>query len=69
MNINWQEGFKISFKIENDQGILSANKEGLLSLANQLYELAQADNGSHIHYDIKNSLENDSSELIIEKQS
>ena len=68
MNINWQDGFTISFKIENNQGILSANKEGLLSLANQLYELAQADIGSHIHYDINNSLENDSSELIIEKQ-
>ena len=67
MNINWQNGFKITFTIENKQGKLSANKAGLISLANQLLDLAQENNGCHIHYDINNSLEDNSSELIIEK--
>lgn len=67
MNINWQKGFKITFTIENKHGKLSANKEGLISLAHQLLDLAQENNGCHIHYDKNNSLENNSSELIIEK--
>lgn len=67
MNINWHKGFKVAFTIEDKQGKLSANKEGLISLAHQLLDLAQEKNGCHIHYDINNSLEDNSAELIIEK--
>lgn len=47
--------------------VISANKEGLLSLAGQLADLANEKTGCHIHYDAYNSLEDGSSELIIEK--
>ncbi|MGX8704644.1 MAG: Imm32 family immunity protein [bacterium] len=46
---------------------MSANREGLLSLANQLSALAEEAPGSHIHFDQYNSLEDGSVELIIEK--
>ena len=52
---------------ENDTAIISANKEGLLSLSNHLKSLAEEPFGSHIHLDAYNSLENDSAELILEK--
>ncbi len=68
MNIEWEDGFEIQVKIEQDQVVISANKEGLLSLANQLKALAQTTDGSHIHYDSYNSLEEGSTELIIEKK-
>ena len=45
--------------------IISANKEGLLSLAKQLTTLAEAVPGNHIHYDEYNSLEEGSAEMII----
>ena len=68
MEIKWQDGFIINVSVENEnQVVISANKEGLLSLATQLKDLADEDTGSHIHYDEYNSLEEGSSELIIEK--
>ncbi|MEE0871959.1 MAG: hypothetical protein UIH27_00625 [Ruminococcus sp.] len=67
MDIEWKDGFEIKVKIENGATIISANREGLLSLAAQLSALANAENGDHIHYDEYNSLENGSTELIIER--
>ena len=68
MEIRWTDGFEIRVKTENDVTIISANREGLLSLARQLNDLADEEKGSHIHYDEYNSLENGSAELIIEKE-
>ena len=68
MEIKWIDGSTIQVKIEEGTTIISANKEGLLSLADQLSTLAQDTSGSHIHYDEYNSLEDGSSQLIIEKQ-
>jgi len=68
MEIKWIDGSTIQVKIEEGTTIISANKEGLLSLADQLSTLAQDTSGSHIHYDEYNSLEEGSAELIIEKQ-
>lgn len=66
---NWENGFEI--EIKNIEGVIkiTANKEGLRSLANHLLNLAQDDIpiGFHLHFDESNSLEEGSSELIIEK--
>ena len=68
MNINWIDGFEIRVDHDNDEVVISANKEGLLSLAGQLAALAEGEPGDHIHYDEHNSLEKGSAELIIERK-
>ncbi len=67
MKIKWEEGFKIGVSVEGNTVTISANREGLLSLANHLVALVQEDPGSHIHLDEHNSLEDSSAELIIER--
>ena len=67
MNIEWKDGFEIRVSLIQNQVVISANREGLLSLQQQLAALAEAPSGSHIHYDEHNSLEEKSLELIIEK--
>lgn len=67
MTINWVDGFEIRVSVEHNEAVISANKEGLLSLAQQLTALAEETAGSHIHYDDYNSLEERSAELTIEK--
>ena len=67
MKMDWMDGFKISVKIGNKEVAISANREGLLSLASQLQKLASGVPGDHIHYDQYNSLEEGSMELIIER--
>lgn len=66
---DWEDGFKIKVESSNDIINIIANKEGLISLAKQLLTLAQDEvpKGYHIHLDEFNSLEDESSELIIEK--
>ena len=66
MILNWIDGFEISVRIENGATVISANREGLLSLANHLKSLAEEPLGTHIHLDAYNSLEEGSSELIFE---
>jgi len=65
MDITWEDGFSIKVKVDSGTVIISANKEGLLSLAKQLTTLADALPGNHIHYDEDNSLEEGSAEMII----
>lgn len=67
MKVEWIEGFKIKTSVENNEIVISANKEGMLSLAKQLMMLAKGDLGDHIHYNEHNSLEEGSTEMIIEK--
>ena len=67
MELNWTDGFEIKVRIENGAAVISANREGLLSLADHLRSLAEEPPGSHIHLDACNSLEEGSSELILEK--
>ena len=68
MDMEWVDGFTIRVRSDSDGTVVvSANREGLLSLARQLTALADADAGSHIHYDEYNSLEEGSSQMIIEK--
>lgn len=67
MEMIWEDGFTIKVRGEEKEVVISANREGLLSLANQLRALANESVGSHIHYDEYNSLEEGSSELLIER--
>ena len=69
MIIEWIDGFQIKAAVEDDEIIISANKEGMLSLAKQLRALADAVPGDHIHYDEYNSLEKGSAEMVIVKVS
>ena len=62
MTINWVDGFEIRVSVEHGEAVISANKEGLLSLAQQLTALAEETAGSHIHYDEYNALEEESAE-------
>ena len=66
MKIKWIDGFSIRVSIVNGAAVISANKEGLLSLADQLTALAEEPTGRHIHYDEHNALEEGSAEMIIE---
>ena len=68
MDTEWMEGFKVSVNTFTDHEVtISANKEGLLSLACQLKALAEGMPRDHIHYDENNSLEKGSLDLVIEK--
>ena len=67
MEIKWLDDYRIRITVDNHSTTISANREGLLSLAEQLTALAGESRGSHIHYDENNSLEEGSDELIIER--
>lgn len=67
MNIEWEDGFMVHVTVESGTVVISANREGLLSLAQQLTALADEWPGSHIHYDVYNSLEEGSVEMVIQK--
>ena len=70
MKYTWESGFEIETKVINGEIIISSNAAGLISLAKQLLTLAQnsVPTGSHFHYDVNNSLEEGSVELVIEKK-
>lgn len=65
----WDDDFNIETSIEGNRINIRANEAGLRSLAKHLLTLAQSciPVGHHMHYDDLNSLEDGSSELIIEK--
>ena len=67
MRIEWEPNFSIRVGVRGGKATLSANREGLLSLARILADLAKEPPGSHIHLDAYNSLEDGSAELIVEK--
>jgi len=68
MKIEWVGDFRIEVGLDIDNAVvISANRDGLLSLARQLTTLADESVGSHIHYDEYNSHEDGSIEMIIAK--
>ncbi len=67
MEMKWHDDFCISVKTENGTTQISANREGLLSLADFLTTLADEQPGCHFHLDVWNALEDGSDELIVEK--
>lgn len=70
MDVEWENGFTIKVSVDNGGGVvIAANRQGLLSLAGQLTALADAEVGSHIHYDEHNSLEDGSAPMIVERIS
>lgn len=69
MTFKWIDGFEIAARIDGDEIVISANREGLLSLAEQLRTLAEEEDGCHFHLDQYNSLEEGSVDLVVEKTS
>ena len=69
MNVDWVDGSEIHVRIDRGTAVISANREGLLSLAGQFAALAEGVPGNHIHYDEYSSLEEGSVELIVERIS
>ena len=67
MITRWEDGFEISASVCEGEVTISANREGLLSLARQLRALAEGVPGDHIHYDVYNSLEEGSAEMTVER--
>jgi len=67
MRIWWEDGFEIRATVRDGEVTISANREGMVSLANILLDLAEERPGAHVHLDEYNSLENGSCELIIER--
>ena len=65
MRVRWEDGFEIRTAIDGDEVVLSANREGMLSLANIFRDLAEESPGAHIHLGECNSLEDGSCELVI----
>ncbi len=66
---HWESGFEIKVIESDNQLTIVANKAGLISLATQLFTLAQDDVpiNTHLHLDEYNSLESGSRELVIQK--
>ena len=67
MLIRWEDGFEISTSAQEGEVTISANREGLVSLARILMDLADESLGTHVHLDEGNSLEDGSVGLIIER--
>lgn len=67
----WEDGFILQSEITKDGKIrIMGNQSGLISLAQHLLTIAQSSvpKGYHLHYDTCNSLEEGSTEFIIEKR-
>ena len=67
MELKWEEGAEIRVRTGEGCVVISASRAGLLSLAEQFRALADEKAGAHIHYDVWNSLEDGSEELVVEK--
>ena len=67
MDIKWEEDVSIGVRAVHGEVLLSANRDGLISLAGILLTLAEENPGAHVHLDEHNSLEEGSCELILER--
>ena len=67
MTIEWTDGFTVSVSLTDGAAVVSANREGLLSLAKIFAALAEEAPGCHVHLDRYNALGDGSAELIVEK--
>jgi hypothetical protein len=67
MHIEWEQDYLIKVGVRDGEVTISANREGLLSLSRIFADLAEEKPGTHIHLDEYNSLEEGSTELIVER--
>ena len=67
MKFNWIDGYTLRVSVSGREMTISANREGLLSLASHLIALAGSPAPDHFHLDGYNALEDGSAELIVEK--
>ena len=67
MKFNWIDGYTLRVSVSGSEVTISANREGLLSLASHLIALAGSPAPDHFHLDAYNALEDGSAELIVEK--
>ena len=68
MDFKWEDDFTISVEIQGGKVVISANEAGLRSLANHFIALAdEKARGAHFHLDENNSLEDGSTELVVQK--
>jgi hypothetical protein len=69
LRMEWEPGAIIETRIDDGATVIRANQEGLVSFARLFLTLAneQVPSGSHWHLDESNSLEEGSTELIVEK--
>jgi hypothetical protein len=67
VRLEWMDGFTIAVSHDHGETVIRANREGLLSLANHLANLAQNEcpPGTHVHLDDSNSLEDGSCGLVL----
>lgn len=70
-HFEWEDGYSLRCTVQNSEVVLEGNKEGLISLARHLLELAQdhVPEYTHFHLDQYNDLEEGSSELIIVRRN
>jgi hypothetical protein len=66
MQLHWEDGSEIRAAVRGSEVCLSANREGLVSLANILLALAEGHPGDHVHLDEHNSLEDGPCDVVIE---
>ena len=67
MEIKWEGNPVITVKSGENCTVISADRDGLISLSRIFASLADEAPGAHVHLDSFNSLEDGSAELIIEK--
>lgn len=68
MEFHWINPYQISVALQGGAVVVSANREGLQSLANHLLALSEEPApGAHFHLDAFNALEDGSLELIVER--
>ena len=66
MEFVWEPDYSLKVTVLDGEVLISANREGLVSLSNHLLELSRQKEPSHFHLDEFNVLEEGSSELIVE---
>ena len=70
LDVLWENGSKYTISVVANGVVISANKNGLVSIAKQMLYMAYNDLpvGSHVHYDsFFTKMNQEKNELVIEK--
>ena len=71
LDVIWEADSKYEISVQKNSVVISANKDGLISLAKQMLYMANNDllAGSHVHYDsFFTKMSDECIELVIEKK-